>query len=154
MGCTARGGHRPPRHPNPLNMNKNLENYTPHKIVVMNEDDEILFQLPSLGKARCDQDFHIVDRIAFEGHEVTVQQGKFGGTNGLPEPKENTLYIVSRIVAEANEDRLDLLMVFGTVRDDQNRIIGCRGFSRVRRGEMEMLHDTLTEDLKAESSDN
>ena len=120
-----------------------LENYTPHKITVMDRNKQVLFDLPSLGNARCRNDFKVMERLTYGSHEVTIQQGEFGATSGLPEPKENTRYVVSRIVAEANEDRTDLLMVFGTVRDDQNRIIGCRGFSRLRRGEMEMLRDKL-----------
>ena len=120
-----------------------LENYTPHKMTVMDRNNQGLFALPSLGNARCRQNFEVMERLTYDSHEVTIQQGEFGATSGLPEPKENTRYVVSRIVAEANEDRTDLLMVFGTVRDDQNRIIGCRGFSRLRRGEMEMLRDKL-----------
>tara|TARA_B100000953_G_C17907050_1_gene386373 strand:+ start:343 stop:774 length:432 start_codon:yes stop_codon:yes gene_type:complete len=123
--------------------NAKLENYTPHKITVMDKNKQVLFDLPSLGNARCRHNFEVMERLTYDNHEVTIQQGEFGATSGLPEPKENTRYVVSRIVAEANEDRTDLLMVFGTVRDDQKRIIGCCGFSRLRRGEMEMLRDKL-----------
>ena len=120
-----------------------LENYTPHTISVMDENKQVMFELPSLGKARCRENFHVVETFTYDDHEVTVKQGGFGETTHLPEPKENTRYIVSRIVAEGNEDRTDLLMVVGTVRDGQNRIIGCRGFSRIWRGELEMLRDEL-----------
>lgn len=49
----------------------------------------------------------------------------------LPKQQEGVLYIVSRITAEALPDRSDLLMVDGTVRDDDGRIIGCTGFSQL-----------------------
>ena len=49
----------------------------------------------------------------------------------LPDKQEGVLYIVSRITAEALPNRDDLLMVDGTVRDDDGRIIGCTGFSQL-----------------------
>ena len=49
----------------------------------------------------------------------------------LPSEQEGVLYIVSRVTAEALPDRSDLLMVDGTVRDDDGRIIGCTGFAQL-----------------------
>jgi len=49
----------------------------------------------------------------------------------LPDKQEGVLYIVSRITAEALPNRDDLLMVDGTVRDDDGRIIGCTGFAQL-----------------------
>lgn len=49
----------------------------------------------------------------------------------LPKQQEGVLYIVSRITAEALPNRDDLLMVDGTVRDDDGRIIGCTGFAQL-----------------------
>ena len=49
----------------------------------------------------------------------------------LPLEQEGVLYIVSRITAEALPNRSDLLMVDGTVRDDDGRIIGCSGFAQL-----------------------
>ena len=49
----------------------------------------------------------------------------------LPNQQEGVTYIVSRITAEALPTRDDLLMVDGTVRDDDGRIIGCTGFAQL-----------------------
>ena len=49
----------------------------------------------------------------------------------LPNQQEGVTYIVSRITAEALPNRDDLLMVDGTVRDDDGRIIGCTGFAQL-----------------------
>lgn len=52
---------------------------------------------------------------------------------GLPEPKQNTYYIVSKMVAQACPERGDLIFS-GTmvrVRDNAGAIVGCVDFSRV-----------------------
>ena len=59
----------------------------------------------------------------------TVKTGSFGDTTGLPEAHPGVFNIVSRIVAEANPTRTDLLMTFDLVRDADGKPIGCKGFS-------------------------
>jgi hypothetical protein len=49
----------------------------------------------------------------------------------LPEPQDDTLYIVSRAVAEAARDRDDLVVPDNVIRDDQGRVIACRALARV-----------------------
>lgn len=49
----------------------------------------------------------------------------------LPEPKKDTWYIVSKIVAQACPDRSDLLIPDGMVRDKNGAVVGCIDFSRV-----------------------
>jgi hypothetical protein len=49
----------------------------------------------------------------------------------MPNQQRGVTYIVSRITAEALPNRVDLLMVDGTVRDDDGRIIGCTGFAQL-----------------------
>ena len=60
---------------------------------------------------------------------VTYSEG--GVEMPLPNQQEGVLYIVSRITAEALPGRSDLLMVDGTVRDDDGSIIGCTGFAQL-----------------------
>jgi hypothetical protein len=57
----------------------------------------------------------------------------FASTNveNLPEPEAGVYYIVSRQVMEAKPERDDLLIVNGSVRDDNGKIIGVTGFARV-----------------------
>lgn len=50
---------------------------------------------------------------------------------GLPEPKKDTWYIVSKIVAQACPERSDLLIPDGIVRDKSGAVVGCVNFSRV-----------------------
>lgn len=69
-----------------------------------------------------------VNRKVFAGLSAVVVDAE-GNETALPEPVEGTYYIVSRIACEAMPERSDLLMVDGTVRDENGRIIGCTGFS-------------------------
>ena len=53
----------------------------------------------------------------------------------FPEPKENTIYVVSARVAQAlketNPERTDVMIPAKTLRDSEGNIIGCTGLSLV-----------------------
>jgi hypothetical protein len=49
----------------------------------------------------------------------------------LPEPKPDTYYIVSKMVAQACPEREDLILPGTLVRDADGHVIGCVDFSRV-----------------------
>lgn len=49
----------------------------------------------------------------------------------LPEPKTDTFYIVSKMVAQAFPERKDLIFPGTVVRDADGRVVGCIDFSRV-----------------------
>ena len=63
--------------------------------------------------------------------EVMLYTSTFDPVLNEPPIQEGTMYIVSRIVAEALPHRRDLLIPEQTVRDSQGRIIGCRAFARL-----------------------
>lgn len=77
------------------------------------------------------------DEIPENGHDhgwnihIDIMEKSFNNVEGLPEPKENTLYIVSALVAGACKNRDDLVVPNDTVRDDQGRIIGCRSLAKI-----------------------
>ena len=66
-------------------------NYTPHDIVL---NDGTIY--PSLGSARVSAEFRQMNEILYSQ--------KFGDIIGLPEPEENTIYIVSSIVLSAAKE--------------------------------------------------
>jgi hypothetical protein len=70
----------------------------------------------------CDNGWHLY---------VDIMEKSFSEVEGLPEPKENTYYIVSALVAGACKNRDDLVVPNDTVRDDQGRIIGCRSLAKI-----------------------
>jgi hypothetical protein len=62
---------------------------------------------------------------------VPVVRQSLGEVTGLPEQTAGTYLIVSRVIAAACPDRLDLLVPDNLVRDSDGRIVGCRRFARV-----------------------
>jgi hypothetical protein len=63
---------------------------------------------------------------------IPVNQVSFGQVNGLPEERKDTIYIVSRIVAEAVKgQRNDVFIVDKTVRNEQGQIVGCEALAKI-----------------------
>ena len=62
---------------------------------------------------------------------MDIMSVQMGEVFDLPEPRENTVFIVSRITASAVPERSDVLCTNGLVRDDEGRPIGCTSFSKV-----------------------
>ena len=60
--------------------------------------------------------------------ELPMFQTIYGEVENLPETEENTYFIVSRMVKSAANNRADLLIPSGLVRDEKGNIIGCKGF--------------------------
>lgn len=121
-------------------MSENIEflNATPHAIHLLAGEKRIVIPKSGL-KIRVDSDHEVVDSIAVKGQEIEIRARTFGAvtvTNeggevvNFPAKEEGRLIIVSRIVAEAMS-RDDLVIVDGTVRDEEGRIIGCTAFARV-----------------------
>ena len=50
---------------------------------------------------------------------------------GLPEPKSDTVYIVSKMLAQACPERTDLIFPGTLVRNESGDVVGCIDFSRV-----------------------
>lgn len=100
----------------------NIINLTPHKITFMREET---ITVPMSG---------IIARVAVKREQVGELNGLpicrsvFGEVKDLPEPKPDTVYIVSALVAQAVKGkRDDIYIVDDTVRDESGNIIGCRG---------------------------
>jgi hypothetical protein len=109
-----------------------LVNLTPHDITVVMADSDKAFTIsPSGVIARCQTEYTTVAQVVAGGDTFNIRERYFNDPQDLPDPVEGTLYIVSRIVAEACADsRDDLLMVDGTIRDALGRIVGCEAFAR------------------------
>lgn len=107
-----------------------LRNLTAHPVVLVGENDSIL--LPG-----CSSPPRIFDEVV-RSSSVTVDQLDIpvrditaGSVSGLPEPLDDVLLIVPRIVAAACPDRPDLVVPYEDVRDHDGRVIGCRAFARL-----------------------
>ena len=97
-------------------------NYTPHT-VNMNDGREF----KSVGVARVEASFSDPD-------ENGVVAQVFGDIQGLPDPKQDTIYIVSLVVLQAAKGRDDLVAPASghpdTVRNDKGHIVSVPFFVR------------------------
>ena len=104
-----------------------IMNCTPHPINIMDsEGKEILTLEPSGICPRCSVERKKVGDI----NGIPINKSVFGDVYDLPSPQLDTIYIVSRVVAEAAR-REDLYIVDDAVRDENGRIIGCRALASV-----------------------
>lgn len=105
-------------------------NLTPHDITITNGTRTLTVK-PS-GLARCEE---TSEEIKVVEDWIPVFKTTYGKISGLPEPKENTIYVVSARVAQAlketNSERTDVMIPAKTLRDSEGNIIGCTGLSIV-----------------------
>jgi len=106
-----------------------LRNLTPHPITFVNEQGNVLAELPvEEGTAipRCTTSNICKGSYPVTAeYEVPVTRSMFGVVLDLPAEKSDVVLIVSRMVAEASSNRADLLFPNQLVRDETGRIIGC-----------------------------
>ena len=97
-------------------------NLTPHAIMVLNPDGTLKAEIPASGElARIASD---VIRVGEDKGGIPRSKPVYGEIEGLPEPKPNTVYIVSGILADKT-NRMDVTYPLEQVRDDKGRVIGC-----------------------------
>lgn len=94
-------------------------NLTPHTIKIINSE---VREIPSSGTVRISEVTVPVGEI--DG--IALVKKTYGKAEGLPEPQEDTLYIVSAMVRTAYPERNDLASPGDLVRDEQGNVIGCR----------------------------
>ena len=107
-----------------------IVNLTPHELNVVKKDGSIMTIAPSGQIARVGQSEEVIGVI--NGAEVTQQI--FDGEVTIPQPEDKTYFVVSRLAASALAERgrkADILVPGPAVRDDQGKIVGCRGFSQL-----------------------
>ena len=95
-------------------------NLTPHAVNIVDGPT-----IPSSGLCRLSVTTEEVGNI--DG--VPMVRTVYGDVQGLPSPKEGTIYIVSSLVASRVPDRHDIAVPTEFVRDDAGRILGCRALS-------------------------
>lgn len=107
---------------------KKILNYTRHPITIITDEGAII--IPSHGQARCSTSRELIEYIDFEGAKVRVNKTVFGGVEGLPEQKEDTIIIVSAILANVmrKQGRTDLMVVDSPIHEG-GKIVGCRALS-------------------------
>lgn len=103
-------------------------NLTPHDVtIVVDGRTEVI---KSSGLARCAEK---TVQVGLVDGWIPVFETEYGEVSGLPEPSEDTIYIVSAIVAKSNEvkSRTDVYVPAKTIRDEHGNVIGCVGLNRI-----------------------
>ena len=104
-------------------------NLTPHAISFVTEDGtHILTIEPSGALARVSARTEKTGAVI---NGIPVTRTVYGIVEGLPEPKDGTIYLVTSIVAARCHDREDVFIPNESVRDEQGRIIGCKSLGHV-----------------------
>jgi len=99
-------------------------NYTPHKVVVIDDNNNVIKEFVSEGQIRLSEQRTSRDII----NGIPINEKSYGSSE-LPPIKEDTYYIVSSLIALSYPDRADFLVPDQIVRDDKGNIIGCRSLS-------------------------
>lgn len=110
-----------------------IVNLTPHPVHIVGADGKVAKTFPVAGPpARC-REVRKPDGVAHVGElEIPLTRKGFGEIEGLPESREDTIYVVSLLVASAasKAGRVDVVYPDDVVRDADGTIIGCRAFAR------------------------
>lgn len=97
-----------------------LINLTPHTVNIVGGES-----LTSEGLARVASSEVEVGRV----NDLPLVTVVFGEVQGLPEPQENTMFIVSRLVKSAVPNRTDCVVPNALERDSEGRVVGCKNFA-------------------------
>lgn len=106
---------------------KKIMNLTPHKVSFVNEGKEVLAIEPSGLVARVSTETVVTGCI----NGIPVTTTKFGDVVGLPEENEDTIYLVSSLVAQRCKERHDVFIPNEPVRDENGVITGCKSLGKV-----------------------
>lgn len=114
-----------------------LMNLTPHAVNVYDTSGNLLDSFEPSGElARAQKIDHKIGELALgNGGMVDIVRSEFGELTGLPEPREDTFFIVSLVAAQAAKEAgrvtSDLLISSNPVRDEAGRVIGCMNFAQI-----------------------
>ena len=106
-----------------------IVNLTPHTVTLVCGERTVEVA-PSGMIARVSATSQQVGSIEIDGFSFPVVKTVFGDVQGLPEPAENTIYIVSTLVLSAVQGRKDVVApnTGAAIRDSEGRVVGVPGF--------------------------
>jgi hypothetical protein len=103
-----------------------IVNLTPHDLSVVLADESVC-KIPKSGQ---------VARVATKREAarpiggVQTFRTTYGEVEGLPDPVDGTVFVVSGMVAARCPDRSDVFAPGELVRDGDGNVVGCRGLSQ------------------------
>lgn len=109
-----------------------LINLTPHSITIVGADGAEIMTLPSAGNARLGENKIVDDTVITDDGVVPTGTISYATGKDIPEPQDDTFYIVSTLTALGVSGREDFLSPADFVRDENGRIFGCRALVHVQ----------------------
>ena len=103
----------------------NFVNLTPHTLNI-HSNGNVTNIAPSGQIARVNTSY----KRNYNAGGIDIYNCVYGDLNGLPEPQDFTLYIVSGVVKSAVPNREDVLSPGELIRDSNGKPIGCNGLRR------------------------
>ena len=100
----------------------NIINLTPHALII-HSGAFVIEIAPSGAVARC----KAASEPAGRAGPVNLYRTTYGAVEGLPDPVDDTLYVVSGLVRAAVPARTDVASPGELVRNDAGAVVGCRG---------------------------
>ena len=110
---------------------KKLINLTPHAVTFVNADGDTYVVEPSGMLAIVSSEIKMLDIIEVDGFKIPHTKTVFGEVEGLPDPEDGVIYIVSSLVAGRVPDRDDVMIPNQSLRDDKGRITGCKSLGSI-----------------------
>lgn len=105
-------------------------NVTPHTVGFFDEAATSLLEVPSTGLARVSATTTVVGYLRINGVLIPQTHTEYGEIEGLPDPVEGRIVIVSGMIVSALAQqgirRTDLFVPGMQLRDEAGRVIGCR----------------------------
>ena len=101
-------------------------NLTPHDLNLINEAGSPVLVKASGMLARC----RVITEKVGTINGVKVNVSHFGSVEGLPEPEEGKIFIVSAMILTAlHGERSDVLGVSEYIRDEEGKIVGAKALT-------------------------
>lgn len=104
----------------------NIMNLTPHPVTFISNGNSVTVN-PSGIIARVSASTEIIDEI----NGIPVTTTVFGEVTDLPTKENDTIYIVSSLVAQRVPEREDVFIPNEPIRDEEGKIIGCKSLGRI-----------------------
>lgn len=103
-----------------------IVNLTPHAVTIAG-----VTIVPDGRIPRLREETRTVGHVEVDGHTLPVTETTLGALEGLPEPADGVVYVVSRLVAEAAPHRHDLYFPGRLVRDSEGRVVGAESLAQL-----------------------
>ena len=97
-------------------------NLTPHTLNI-HSNGNVTDIAPSGQIARVSTSYNHTNTVA----GINVYSCVYGDIEGLPEPQDNTIFVVSGVVKSAVQDRSDVMSPGELIRDENGKPIGSNG---------------------------